>query len=186
MSISFTLSTDDLIAFNLHHLRCSPTARRTYWKTLLVPPLIWTLVCLGLSRLAVTPERTWPESIRDLLPLFLGAPLYLVMFPLLHKRSISRQLRALWREGGNASVLGDHRIEIMPDGICQTNNSGLTQRKWSAIEKVSISDDHVFLYLSAASAFIIPKRSFTDQAQLTAFLDELDRHRRAAGESRSG
>jgi hypothetical protein len=186
MSINFTLSMDDLIAFNRYHLCHSPMVRRTYWKGLLLPPLVWTVLCLLLSRLAVSAQGTWLESIRDLLPLFLGAPVYLVIFPLVRKRCISRQIGALLREGDNTSVLGAHRVEATPEGFCQTNNSGLTQCKWNAIKKVAISDDHIFLYLSAVSAFIIPKKGFTDEIQLTAFLGELDRYRQATRESGSG
>jgi len=173
---------DDLIAFNLYHLRYSPMMRRAYWRGLLLPPLIWIAICLALSRLAVTPQRTWLESIRDLLPLFLGAPVYLVVFPLLRKRSINRQIRAMWREGDNTSVLGAHRIEITPEGMCQTNSSGVTQQKWDAIKKVAVADDHIFLYNSSISAFIIPKRGFTDHAQLSAFVDELAGYCRATQE----
>lgn len=180
MNVSFTITVDDLIAFNLHHLRHSPTARRNYWRSLLLPPVIWILLCLGLSRLAITPERSWLQSIGALLPLFMGALVYVAIFPPLRKRAIRRQLRGFLGEGDNSSVLGPRRIEVTPEGVCETAESGQTQCTWKAIKRVDASDEHIMLYRSSTLAFIVPKRSFVDQAQLTAFMDEVNRYRRAA------
>lgn len=179
MNITFSLIMDDLMAFNVYHLRHSPSARRAYWKSLLRFPLIWTILCLVISRLGVTPERSWPEAMLALLPLFMGVPLYLVAYPLLHRRAIRRQLQGLLGEGDNSSVLGLRRIEMTPEGLCETGDSGQTRLAWDAIKRVEVSEDHVFVYISAVSAFVVPKRCFTDQAQLGAFLDELNRHRSA-------
>lgn len=185
MNIAFTLTMDDLMAFNLHHQRHSPTAKRAFRKNLLLFPLIWTSLCLVLSRLATTPERSWPVAILGLLPLFMGAPLYLVTFPLLHRRAIRRQLQGFLEEENNSSMLGPHRIETTPEGLGETSDSGHTQLTWDAIKRVEVAKDHVFLYRGAMSAFVVPKRSFTDQTQLAAFLDEVNHYRQLGGKDGS-
>lgn len=59
MIAEYEFTKDDLTAFNLFHNAHSPTARRQFYRSLVLPPAVWLLLCIGLWYLA-DQERGTP------------------------------------------------------------------------------------------------------------------------------
>jgi hypothetical protein len=78
MVTEYEITRDDLVAFNMYHHQHSSTARREYFRSWLVPALIWMLLCAGIWHLADRERGTPLQTFLDLLPLFSGVPLYLL------------------------------------------------------------------------------------------------------------
>lgn len=76
-------------------------------------------------------------------------------------------------EGKNAYFLGPWSIELLEDGIVTTNSFSESKTKWDGIEKIIESEEHIFIYVGVASAFIIPKRAFLDNKGIDEFLTTL-------------
>src|SRR5947209_3905521 len=94
MTVEYEVTKDDFLAFNLYHHRHSPTARRQYMRSWFVPAVILLLVCVGIWYLADRERGTPLRTFLDLLPLFAGAPLYLLYFPWAYRRKLRKIIAA--------------------------------------------------------------------------------------------
>src|SRR5881392_2636352 len=117
MTAEYEITEADLIAFNLYHHSHSPTARRNYLRSWFVPAFIWLVVCIGIWYLADRERGTPLRTFRDLLPLFSGAPVYLLFFPWEYRRKRRKIIAGMVGEGRNRSLLCRHRVSISTDGI---------------------------------------------------------------------
>jgi len=170
MTAEYEITHDDLSAFNLYHNRHSPTARRHYLRSWLLPPLIWLLVCAIIVYLAGRQRGTPLRSFLDLLPLFSGIPLYLLYFPWAYRRKLRKIIAGMVGEGHNRGLFGRHRVTISPEGVNDWSEHSQTSRTWRAVERVAASDDYVYLYVSALTAIIIPARAFADRSKFKEFV----------------
>ncbi len=66
------------------------------------------------------------------------------------------------REGRNRILFGKQRVTLSPDGITKSGELDETRIAWPAVERVIKDREHVFIYTSALTAFIVPRRAFAD------------------------
>ena len=76
-------------------------------------------------------------------------------------------------EGKNAYFLGPWSIELLEDGFVTINTFSESKTKWEGIEKIIECEEHIFIYVGTAYAFIIPKRAFLDNKGIDEFLTML-------------
>lgn len=170
MTIEFNLTKEDLAAFNHYHLRHSPTARRQYLRGWLVPPAIWLAIFLTIWLLADSQRGTPLKTLRDLLPLFVFVPLYLIYFPYAHRRTIQRTIEGMTSEGKNRGMLGRRRLTLKAEGLAEATEVSETTTSWSGVERVSVSEEHAFIYVSALAAITVPRRAFPSETEFNSFV----------------
>jgi hypothetical protein len=93
-----------------------------------------------------------------------------ILIRLLRPRILKRQLTRMLAEGKNAGLYGQHRLIISPDGIREVLNVGEPMRRWKAVEKIGVTDDHAFFYITALSAFVLPRRGCSDELHFQQFV----------------
>ena len=91
MTADYDLTAEDVCAFNIHHTQHSPTARRQYLLGWLVPAAAGLFLCGVIWYFADKARGTPFKTFRDLLPLFLGVPIYLVFFPWSYMQEAAEQ-----------------------------------------------------------------------------------------------
>jgi len=170
MTAEYEITKDDLSAFNLYHHRHSPTARRHYLRSWLVPAFIWLLVCSGIWYLADRESGTPLRTFLDLLPLFGGVPLYLIYFPWAYRRKLRKIIAGMVSEGQNRGLFSRHRTTISPEGIADSGQFGQSSTAWRAVERVARNGDYAFVYTNALAAIIIPRRAFAAPAEFEEFV----------------
>jgi hypothetical protein len=83
-----------------------------------------------------------------------------------------RQL--LWRRakgaGRTKSTVGEHTVEISPDGLVATSATGEGRLKWTAFHRIVGTPDCLYLYLGKRIAVIIPRRGFSSLSDSERFL----------------
>lgn len=160
MEIQTDITNKDLIDFNLYHLSHSPTIKRQR-LILLLPGLMWSGLWLGLSALGKEPLRT----AKALMPLIMGGPLYIVMLLVMWRWSLSKQIQKHLAEGENKGVFGPQKIILSADGVADIGELSQSTTHWKAVERVTATDDCLYIYVNALAAVIVPKRFFpTDTA----------------------
>src|SRR5438128_363305 len=132
ITVEYAITKDDLMAFNLYHHRHSPTARRQYHRSWFVPAVIWLLVCVGIWYLADRERGTPLRTSLDLLPLFGGAPLYLLYFPWAYRRKLRKIIAGMVSEGQNRGLFSRHRVTISPEGVADSTEFGQSSTAWRA------------------------------------------------------
>jgi len=165
LRIRYEVSLEDLIAFNLFHIRTSPTVGRARRWGLWGPPLL----VMGAALAAALGGRR-PEWMLG--GVVFGA-LYMLVYPLGYRRRMERTIRSLVNEGRNDSVLCEHVLEITPDGLVDRTPVSETKAAWSIIERIEKTDTHTFVYTQAQGAHIIPRAALKDGDQ-EAFVAALE------------
>jgi hypothetical protein len=74
-------------------------------------------------------------------------------------------------EGNNQAVFGHHTITLSEAGIHTKSPGSESDLEWSTIQKVLQSKSHIFLYISAINALVIPKKAFPTEQSQQSFLD---------------
>lgn len=170
MTVEYEITKDDLSAFNLFHNRHSPTARRHHLRAWFVPPLIWLLVCTAIWHLADRDRGTPLRTFLDLLPLFSGVPFYLLYFPWAYRRKLRKIVDGMIGEGKNRALFGHRIVTISEDAVTSAGEHSQTATDWRAVEKVVASDEHAYIYTSAMTAIIIPRRAFASVSEFEEFI----------------
>jgi hypothetical protein len=91
-----------------------------------------------------------------------------------------RTYRRLLAEGRNHAILGRHRIVLDDTSVVCTNAMSESRLQWPAIEHVVAGPEAAYLYTSAASAFIVPRRAFPSPQAFAEFVATAQRLRAAA------
>lgn len=154
MILRFSISFDDIVAYNRYHLAHSPWMKRRRVFSLWVMPLIFVSVfgALGIY------HHLWGLAIGGFfgaLFIFLGA-LYR------YGPGTARRVRKLYREGKNRGLLGERLIELTDDGLILRTEVGESKIKWGGIERIARSDGYSFIYLNAVTAVIIPRKGILE------------------------
>jgi hypothetical protein len=97
---------------------------------------------------------------------FLGAVLPLLLFRLLRWDFGAKARRVLRR---NPDGVAEIRVALTPEGVGYDDASGYGLRRWPWIRKVVATRDHVFIYLTAGNAFMVPRRDCTSDEEFSEF-----------------
>ena len=181
MTAEFELTQADWSAFNHYHHYHSPTARRQYLQAWFIPALALLLICLAIWVLASRSSGTPGATFVALLPLFSAVPLQLALFPLLYRRKVKKIVAGMLGEGRNRTLLGKQRVTISPEGITKTGDFDRLVVAWGGVERVVKTNDHAFVYTSALSAIIVPRRGFTDSVDFDQFVMKATQYQEEAG-----
>jgi hypothetical protein len=164
MQVRVELTEDDLWRYTRHALLRYPTTRRSFVGA-----------AIGSAVLALV------------IPLLAGLPVWLAVASgilatpastVLMLRSTRRQsLRAVSDQRG---VLGEHHLELSPEGVRERTAFNDSLTSWAAIHEVERTEHAVHLTLGPASAHILPVRCFVSPQEADAFAAEARRHLDAA------
>ena len=165
MEVEIEITADDYKALNHHVVHTSPSLRRQRVIGGVVIPTVWLLVWVAVVLTRDDPSK----AARALLPLLLGV-LLLPLFCLRTHAKTTRAVDSLLRDGKNAGLLGHRRITLTIEGVCESGEPGESVTRWAVVERIDTTDDHAFLFTSAVSAFIVPKRAFKTNGEFEAFV----------------
>lgn len=86
--------------------------------------------------------------------------------------AISYLVRKLTRQE-NEPLLGKHIFELDRDNFIEQNPIGISRTPYATFKHLGTTKDHLFLFSTNGSAFIIPKRAFPTKPQESEFLSQL-------------
>ena len=172
IEMQFTLTADDLAAFNEHFFMHSRVGRFRRW---LVPAFA---ACVALYLLIDLLRKD--ASLWTILP-FVGFIGFLGLLALLiTRRRVRGFSRRIYEKGSHLGILGDFVMRLDSGGISTTNEYRRSWVSWKAIEKVVTTKEYVMIFQGSASAFILPFRAFDSQFLFERFAKTAERLRTAA------
>jgi YcxB-like protein len=161
MKITVEITLEDLVAFNNFHLEHSPSTNRNK-----ILRYVLTTVLIINAVLAIIKGQIFTTIVFILLAIFV-----IFLWKKVFKYFVSRQVKAMYKEGKNQGTIGCNDMTIGDDAIVQENASGSYMTKWNYVEKVLKTERFILVYNSAVSAYIIPRRSFIDNISYNDFYD---------------
>jgi hypothetical protein len=150
--LRYAIIQDDLIAFSQFHADHSPTIRRSWYRDTWIYAALFAIAAL-LGFIVYGGRHVYTLTF---VGLAIGWPLAI---PRYLRWRYYRLARRLYAEGSNAAVLGDYEAVADEQGLIVTSPGGETRIKWQAVERVTLSSDHAFLYIAANQAVVLPRRS---------------------------
>ncbi len=161
LEVAVNIVEQDIVAFHKHFWMHSPAHRRHrayQWMRTVI-------VLLGLMLLFVSTEVL---TVVAVLPVTI-AVLYFIVRPHLVQRRLQQSVTQFLHQGRNYGVVGDQRIIVTPTEVAKYHTFGHSAHQWPGVDRIDIDDEHIFVFVSVASAIIIPLRDLprpTDRVEL--------------------
>ncbi len=177
MEAEYELTVDDIVAFNVHHRKASPTIRRVGRLALII--VLFAIALIGISTITgkdAPAERASSGVIW--LVVLIGV---IFIFAYQSRYGFAKIVRRMLGEGLNVALLCRRRVAIDRDAISVVSEYFERKTRWPAVEKVVETGDYLFIYLSSVQAEIVPRRAFADESRFRSFVEAAKRYYRAAG-----
>ena len=71
----------------------------------------------------------------------------------------------------NKPLYCERTLTVNEQGFVVESEFGRSETKWSLVQKLGRTRNHILMYLSADSALIVPRRAFADAGQWNAFYE---------------
>ncbi len=166
MSIDFEIWREDLVAFTLFHHRNSPVTRRQRHIAMFAICLIFSCILAIVVYFALQTPEYWVIAVA----LVIAVAFVLVRYPQIHERQLRRLAERMYGEGRNLMVFGPRRVGLTPQFVNSSSPYTQSVTRWVAIEKIVVSADALYLYNSAVSSVMVPRRAFTSDDHFQTFV----------------
>lgn len=182
MTVEYELGLEDVVAFQLHHERHSRAGARCFRTAWRGSAIVWVGVSVLVWYCFVSNGYSPVDAARLALPLFILVVYCLWRYPRNYFARIQQIATEQYLEGNNRGLFCRHRLTISPEGVSDETEFGEGKSAWAAVEQVGANADYFFVYLSAASAFIVPRRAFVHDWNFDDFVATARRyHEQARG-----
>ena len=163
MDIEYEITMNDLLNFNLYHLGQSSILRRfRIVVQFLVPAILIVILMLTVLTDNFSIILTFVCVVVSIFCLFL--------YPSYYPKHLKKATRKVCKERINKTSICRHKLSLTPNGITEISVWRKKWEHWKVIEKVRSTDDYVFIYNSAVSAYLVPRRAFHDESQYEEFM----------------
>jgi hypothetical protein len=166
--VTYDITVEDLRAFQLRAISKSPIIRKTR-RNSYIGVLILFLILAIYPMFGPGPLK--PKLIMLGLPL-IGFPILVaLMWPLerwLTKWSIGKVVS---EEKPGRGLLGTHTLVLDSEGVLEKTNVNEQKTLWSGIDRIEEDTDYAFIYVTTASAHVIPLRAFSTRGDARDFID---------------
>jgi len=154
MTITYTNTRRDLLAFQLYH----------QWRSPLLPLVNGAcLVFMGCLFLRATQDIPIAPRIAATV-LFL-----LVLLPMLLAVQLALlTLNLLLRKAG---VSAPETVTLSDSGVRIKTATSLQDHQWAGIKKLRRTRRHLFIYLAPSIACVVPRRAFANAAEWESFCE---------------
>ena len=150
MTVTYTKTRHDLLTFQFHHFRRSP--------------IIWLPYALvGVIFFLEAPEATLAARIvATMIFLILLLPILLAFYAAV--LTLKLLLRKASHSPPGTVKLSDAGVQVKTATSCQDH-------LWAGIKKVRRTRRHLFIYLAASIACVVPRRAFANAEEWESFCE---------------
>ena len=160
--IEYTTAVDDIVKWSAFHHRHSPTTRRVLAVSLTFCVAACVFVIWVVAR--YRPSSGWILVLAIVVPTLLFWPGYWRLHDVIVKRALT--------EGQTHGFVGWHRLSLDENCLREECDAGVSMTRLAALDRIVELDDMVVIYLSATTAYVIP-RSSVSQGNLGLFVKKL-------------
>jgi hypothetical protein len=164
MIMEFELTADDIVDFNMHHLARLQSYLRTEKRNKMI---IAATMFLSVLYLILVKNSLYSHFLAILVIVFCA--LMFSGYSSYMRRSIARKIRKEIKDQKNSGFIGNRRIEIEEFRISESGSNGDSSCLWTAVRAIEKNERLIIVYISAVSAYIIPRRVFKSQKEFDDF-----------------
>lgn len=167
MNLEYQITKQDYIDFNIYHMTHSVTMKRSLFIQRFTFPIMFLAFPIFLIKITDIPLWYWSSVC------IISSILWIVFYPKFLKRSVEKRISKILEEGKTTGIIGNHSFSFTEEGI--VDKTEFSETKYNLIEKVVESETHIFIYVSAVMAYIIPTRVFHSVDEKSEFLNILNK-----------
>lgn len=168
ITLTYSLTIDDIVAFNKHHLLNSPEAKKSWLAIRLV---MFGLVVAATVFCAVKLGAKY--SYYPAAGAFIGGVLYMLNMHKLIVFSTAKKLKKNFSKGNISTMIGPRRLTIANGTIEEVDEISTTKIELGLLERIEQTDQYIFIYISSIQAFVVPEHAFSNALDMLRFLDLL-------------
>ena len=167
--ISFNLAKEDVLALACYYYATSPTVRRARLKMQAVVGLIFAtsaiLVLIGTGHAGAS-------NVVGVL-LLVCAGVSVLFCPSWYLHSLRKSGEKMLEEPSYRKAFGRYTLDFNEEGIASQSPTGEGKDSWEAVNSVTLTPEHLFIFLVGHQGFAIPRSQFPDSTiqELKAFAD---------------
>lgn len=168
MKINYSLNQDDYLSFNTYHAKNSESVKSNLKIQRFITPLLFFIFPFIAKNKTDIPFWYW---------IGIFSVVYIVWavyYPKYYFNSIKKGVKKMLKEGKNQDLLGSKTVELRQNDILSSGENSESKVKWNTVERYVETNDHIFIYISAMEAYIVPKRSFNNDEEKTQFIEILN------------
>ena len=175
ITVEYERTIEDIIEFNLFHMKNSPSLRRQALVTQVAAALLAVIVSLSMGYLLGLDKKAGTGFLYILTLVLSIASFFIV--PYLSRAEVINGFRKATKEGDNKAILGYQTMSLTPDNIFVKTQIGESKYTWASIDKIAQNDQFIFVYISSINAIVIPRKAFSTDSSLQEFVNYLNLHR---------
>lgn len=164
MEIKYYLEETDYVNFNVFHMQQSKTATKLIMLQRFLTPAIYLVAAYFFAKI-IDGSYILSFIVFGLVALF-----WVIYYPKYYLKQVRRHVQKMLKEGNNENLLGEHVMTLTDEKVIDRSRGGVTEVEWSAFESLKEDDEYFFLYNSAVSALILPKRDMENVEEVKSFL----------------
>ena len=168
MKIDYQLTKQDYIDYNIYHMSHSDTIRRSLFGQRYLISIIFLIMPFMLIKISDIHLWYWLSTF------IIVYILWIIFYPKYLRWYIIRRISRMLDEGKNVDMLGDHSFLLTEDGVIDITNFSESKNNWNVIENIVVTREHIFIYINAVMAYIIPIRAFININQKNEFINTLN------------
>lgn len=166
ISIAYTNTLDDMVAFNKYHHDHSPVLRRQ-WR---ISAWVFAIIVFYLSAISAlfggTPKYLFAGI------LLIGAGLWL-QNKWLYPGTVRKLVTRMYKEGRDKGIFHRMVLRVDDDGLFMATRNRDEKIYWPAVERVVRDARHTYIYIGPIQAYVIPEARI-ESGDLDAFLCRLN------------
>lgn len=149
MKIIYKIELEDLVAYEMFR-----SGRSVYACKLRRKPLVNSLMISGIFAILFILIKH--NLYGFVIYLFVSGIITFWHFH--HIRTVDLgEIRQIYTSKENKGLIGDHEIELEPDGIRYINHENTRIGKFAKIEHIELTATHIFIFTRPNNVYIIPK-----------------------------
>ena len=168
MKIDYQLTKQDYIDFNMNYMSNSKTVKRVFVAQRYITPIIFFLVAFVMTKVTTIVAGN----------LYRGAivcyGLWIAFYPTYFRWASSKRILKIIAEDKSEEMLGKRCLTLTEKSIFNLTPSGESKTDWKDIKKITETQKHIFIFISSASAYILPARVFKNEDEKKKFMDNLN------------
>lgn len=165
MEIEYNINRQDYLDFNLFHTKYSETIRKAIFKNRYIISLSYFIFPLFAL---ITDIPAWYWLILSILTYVI----WILVYPKYYEYKLNKIVSKILSEDKN-NILGDKSISLEEEGIIASDISSESKTNWSGIVSIEETENHIFIFKSSVSAYIIPIRAFINKDEKENFMSIL-------------
>lgn len=161
-TFQYLVTADEYLEFGLHHNYSIPAHRKRVTMQRYLIPVLYMLLAFVLGSSSEYPIIYY-------ITFGIASVLWILLSRKIIITSIRKNMKAMERSG-KPPFGQDNTVVFGEEKVTTTTKDTETSASYSGIEKILLGKSAMYLYINAASAFIVPHRLFASEAEKEAFL----------------